>query len=197
MIEVTNITRYDNVPFEEYLKMPGYSHSFLKREKMGVAEDLTMTDNIRLGSLVDALLTGEDRVDIKSPIYPAAREIALKIREKFESFIHYMQKQVSYTADMSHQGFILPVKGRIDFLLPNIGVVDLKVTQSKDIRGLIGFMGYKNQLWGYCKMAKVNSAYIMIYSVPLKRTEIIKIDCSFNENSFWREKILAFGKVAA
>lgn len=195
MITYSNINRYDNLPFDQYLKLEGYSHSFLKRERNGVCEDLTITDNIRVGALVDNILTEPARVDMSSPLYPAARDIAAKIKATFGSLIDYLQKQISYTAVASFNGFEMRVTGRLDFLLPNIGVIDLKVTKSKDLRSLIEFMGYKNQMFNYCKMAKLRNAYLMMYSIPLKRTEIIKIDCSSDTNEFWKEKILKFGKV--
>jgi hypothetical protein len=195
MIIYSNIQRYDNLPFEDYLKLPGFSHSFLKRERSGVAEDLKMTDNIRVGSLVDSILTEPRKADMYSPLYPYAREIAAVIKNRFGSFIDKFQKQVSFTTDVSFGDFTMPVKGRLDFLVAAMAVVDLKVTMSRDLRSLIEFMGYKNQMFNYCKMPKVDTAYLMIYSVPLKKTEIIKVDCQGNRNAFWEEKIIKFGKV--
>lgn len=197
MITYSNITRYDNMPFDQYLRLGGYSHSFLKRERGGVTEDLKITDNIRIGSLVDNILTEPARVDMSSPLYPYARDIAAKIKATFGGLIQAFQKQVSYTADASCGDFCMPVTGRLDFLLPRHSVIDLKVTKSKELKTLIEFMGYKNQGWNYCKMAKVDTFFLMMHSIPLKRTEIIKVDCSSSDNEFWREKIIKFGKVAA
>jgi hypothetical protein len=106
-----------------------------------------------------------------------------------------LKKQVSFTADASYLDFTMPVTGRLDFLLPKVAVIDLKVTKSKNLKGLIEFMGYKNQGWNYCKMSKVGLFYLMIHSIPLKKTELIKIDCRSDENVFWQDKILKFGKV--
>ncbi len=195
MITYSNIVRYDGLPFDEYLKLPALSHSFLKREKMGITEDLKMTDNIRIGSLVDDIITQPSKADMYSPLYPYARNIAAVIRNRFGSLINQFQKQVSYTADASFGDFTMPVKGRLDFLIPNLAVIDLKVTMSKDLRGLIEFMGYKNQDWHYSKLSIVPNAYLMIYSIPLKKTEIVKVDCSSNDNPFWGDKITKFGKV--
>jgi hypothetical protein len=92
MITYSNISRYDNMPFNEYLKLGGYSHSFLKREKNGICEDLTITDNIRTGSLVDAILTEPEKVDMTSALYPYARDIAAKIRASFGPSIQSFKK---------------------------------------------------------------------------------------------------------
>lgn len=195
MITYSNIQRFDDMPFGDYLKLPGYSHSFLKRERMGVAEDLTITDNIRIGSLVDSIHTEPGKAKMNDPLYPAARDIAATIKQGFGTLINLFEKQVSYTAEATFQDFTMPVKGRLDFLLKGYAVIDLKVTKSKDLRSLIEFMGYKNQLWNYCKFPNLPTAYLMIYSIPLKKTELVKIDCRSNTNTFWEDKILKFGKV--
>jgi hypothetical protein len=197
MISVSNIVRIEGIPFQEYLQLPGYSHSFLKREVNGVAPDLETTDNMRLGSLVDAILTEPEKADMSSHLYEAARAIAYEVKTKFAAALKLFLKQLSFTADMEMSGFIMPVKGRLDFLLPGHAVIDLKVTKMKDIPALIEHMGYKNQLWHYCQMAQVKVAYLMIYCVPTKKVYLIKLDCSSNTNFFWEEKILKFGKVAA
>jgi hypothetical protein len=196
MIQYTNILRHDNVPFEEYLRLPGYSHSYLKRERFGMVEELTMTDNIMIGKLVDGILTDQEGVDMKSPLYSQAKLIAYDIMKTWGAQIKLFRKQVSYTADVNHNGFIMPTTGRLDFELPKHAVVDLKVTKSKDVDGLINYMGYKNQVWHYAKMAQVNDAYIMIHSIPLRRNFIRAIDCSSNMNEFWADKCINFGKVS-
>lgn len=197
MITVSNIVMIEAIPFQEYLQIPALSHSFLKREVNGIAPDLETTDNMRLGSMVDAILTEPEKADMTSHLYEAARAISHEIKTKFGNAIKAFRKQLSFTADFEHQGFTIWVKGRLDFLLMGHAVVDLKVTLSKDVHALIDYMGYRNQLWSYCQMAKVKVAYLMIYSVPNKKVYLIKLDCSNASNPFWEEKILKFGKVAA
>lgn len=197
MITVSNVTVIADIPFEAYLQIPAYSHSFLKREVNGVAPDMEVTDNMRLGSMVDAILTEPEKADMSSPLYEAARSIAHEIKSKFGAAIKVFKKQISILSSFEYQGFKMPVKGRLDFLLSGNAVIDLKITQSRDIHALIDYMGYKNQVWSYCRMANVKVAYLMVYSVPLKKVYLIKIDCSEQSNPFWEEKILKFGKVAA
>jgi hypothetical protein len=194
MITYSNIVRHDNLPFQDYLKLEGYSFSFLKREINGINPHLEITNNIRLGSMVDAILTEPEKVDYSDPIYKPAKEIAALIRSKYSSLLFAFQKQVSFTAIANFGGFEMPVTGRLDYLLIDHAVIDLKVTMSKDIHALIQFMKYDNQLWNYCKMAKVDKAYLMIHSVPLKKTELIALNCADNMNEFWADKILKFGK---
>lgn len=194
MLHYTNIQRIDNMPFEDYLNLPGYSHSFLKRERNGVAESLTMTDNIMIGSLVDAILTDPAKADMSHVLYGIARQISAEIKLKFGHIIKHFKKQVSYTGNICFGDFVMPVKGRLDFLLEGIAVVDLKITKSKDIDGLIEFMGYKNQMWHYCRFPGITKSYLIIYSIPLKQTFIKYIDCSNPFNQFWADKVVMFGK---
>ncbi len=198
MITYSNIQRHDNLPFEEYLKLGGYSHSFLKRERMGMVEDLKMTDNIMIGKLVDAILTEPKNAEMSNELYPVAKLIAYEIQKTFGGLIVRFQKQVSFTADVTYRAFTMPTTGRLDYLLPGHAVIDLKVTKSKHaaVPGLVDYMGYKNQLWHYAKMAKVNKSYLMIHSIPSKSTILYAYDCSLDMNDFWAEKIITFGKVA-
>lgn len=197
MITYTDIKRYESLPFEEYLKLEGHSHSQLKREVNGISPVFDMTYNIRIGSLVDAILTDPSKADMTSYLYPIARDIAGLIAKEFGPAIQHFQKQISFTGMVNYMNFKMPVTGRTDFILPQNAVIDLKVTKTKEVRSVIKYMGYENQLWHYSKLAQVNTAYIMIYSIPKKTTEIIYIDCSDTYNEFWAEKTLKFGRVTA
>ncbi len=194
MITYTNIQRHDNIPFTDYLKIGGYSHSFLKYEQNGEKTEIEVTNQMKLGSMVDAILTDAENVDMASEFYVPGRNIARTIKKQFgEMFIHF-EKQVSYTAEMEYRGFKMRTTGRLDFGLPHHAVIDLKVTKAKDVHTLINFMGYKNQVWHYAKMYGVTKAYIMIYSIPIQTTQIVAIDCTEPVNEFWAGKILKLGE---
>lgn len=195
MIQYKNIIRYDNIAFSDYLKLPGKSHSWLKHQKNGVCSAMAVTDNMLIGSMVDNILTEPHKVDMASEFYPFCKKIVFTIREKFGDMINVFQKQVSYTADVTYDAFTMPTTGRLDFLLWDHAVIDLKCTKSKDVPALIEFMGYYNQVWHYCKMAGVDKAYLMVYSIPLGKTEIYYYDCSSNYNTFWANKVIEFGSV--
>lgn len=194
MIEFTEIQQHLSVPFEVYQKLPGLSTSFLKQEQNGVKPDFVMTDKVRVGSLVDSILTEPAKADMSSPLYPIAKNIAFKMKQTFGEMMSSFIPQVSYTAIAEHQGFKMRVRGRLDFLLPKLAVIDLKVTYNKDIPTLIDFMKYREQMFLYCKFAGVQKAYLLFYCVPKKTCTIHFIDCS-GANTWWEEKIIAHGKV--
>ncbi len=195
MLTYSNIQRHDDIPFSDYLKLGGLSHSFLKHAKNGIATPINVSEVMKRGSLVDAMLTEPEKADMSSPLYPACKSIVFEIRNNFGDMINRFEKQVSYTCEIDYKGFRIKSTGRLDFLLPKFAVIDLKITQAKDVPALIKFMGYENQVWHYCKMSKVDKAYLMVYSVPLKKTQIFYYDCSNDYNEFWANKILDYGKV--
>lgn len=197
MIQYINIQRYDNLDFDKYLELPGYSHSFLKSEINGYTPEFKETDKVVLGKMVDAILCETGEVNMMHWLYPIAKSIAFELKEKFSVFIKRFEKQVSYTADMMFGGFHMASKVRLDFLLPGFASIDLKVTHERDVKAVIEFMGYKNQLWHQCRMAEVPKQYIMIYSVPLKKSFLINLGPLQASNSFWENKILKFGRIAA
>ena len=195
MITYSNISIIEKIDFNDYLKFKGYSHSFLKSENFGIAKDFTVTDKVIVGKLVDGILTEPSTVDMLDSLYPIAKNIAFEIKPTFENIIKQFKSQISFVCDIEYEGFIMPTKGRLDYLLEGIAVIDLKVTFAKDVKALIEFMKYENQLWHYCKAMNVKTAYLLIYSVPLRKTQLISIDVDKPYNEFWAEKTLKFGNV--
>lgn len=175
--------------------MPGYSQSFLKTEQNGIAPGITITDNMKLGSMVDSILTEPYKVDVKSPFYNPGRQIAVLIKNDFGPFINRFEKQVSYTATACYEGWEMAVRGRLDFGIPNRAVLDLKVTKDTspdNVYSLIKHMGYDNQLYSYCKFYGVKQAYLIIHFVKYKITKLYSIDVT-GRNEFWEDKIIKFG----
>lgn len=196
MINYTNIKEYKSLPFESYIGLKGFSHSFLKNEQNGVARKIEVNDKMRLGSLVDAFLTQPDEIDFNSNLFDTARTIAIKINEQFKDVIKHLEPQLSYSAETEFNGFKMPVCGRLDWLLRGIADVDLKVTSAKNEKQFINLlfqMGYDNQQWNYAKMANVPKIYIMPFSTTSNRClDLIELPVT-ETNKFWEEKILKFG----
>jgi hypothetical protein len=183
------------MPFDEYLKVQGYSYSFLKSNIKGVVKYFEQTEKIQIGKLVDAILTDPTKADMSDPNYNACREIVYKLKSLFGDVIQLCEAQVSYCAKVSYRGLSIYSKGRLDFLLKNVCVIDLKVTSEKNVDALIEYMGYQNQLWHYAKMAQVKKAYLLIYSRPLKQVIVKTIDVTSDSNTFFENKIIDFGRV--
>lgn len=193
MITAHNIQRYPGLSIDEYWQLPGYSHHYLKNEINGITKPVQQTNKMRLGSLVDGILSG-DMVDMADVLYPAARDIARCMRAEFGEGLNAFEKQVSYTGDFEHAGFWLPVRGRPDAELPGTLILDYKVTHATDLPAMLKWAQYGNQQFCYGKLAGVRKRYLMIYQVPTKRTNFIPLSDS-DSNEFYEEKILKFGRI--
>jgi len=191
MINFTNRKRYDNIPFNDYLKVGGYSYSFLKRENAGSVAPFMSTKKVELGKLVDAILTQPDDIDIYSPQLKTAEKIATVLTNNFP--IKHFESQVSLTCDMEYNGLKMPFRGRLDWGLKDIAVIDLKVTAENNFRSVINHMGYDNQLFGYCGAYGARLGYILIYSSSTDKYDLIQMP--LNGEQFWKEKIMKFGTV--
>lgn len=197
MIEFTNLKRFESKDFGEYLKIKAYSNSFLKREQGGVSPEFIASDKVRLGSMVDEILTEAEIVDMTSKFYPIAKTIAIDISNTFGyDYWNFLESQVAFTVDMSSFGVTMPMKGRLDKF--GIGrVFDLKIThlRGSQLKTLIKYMGYDNQMWLYSKGLKCTEpAVLVFYSVPDRKVYYEFIDVSSDENQFFSDKLLLFGK---
>ena len=203
MLTYTNIKHHTVTNFEQYLSIDGYSHSWIKAQRNGVQQPFNASAKVHIGKIVDQIITRQ-KVDFASEYYPQAKPIAEYLTKNFGAMLQHMKTQVAITADIEystpHGTLIMPTKGVLDFLVPKVLVNDLKVTWEKNVDALIEFMGYKNQLWHYSRLAQVNEAYITAYSVPLKKGVVKKIDVTgMDENcsaySFWLDAVMNFGRV--
>lgn len=197
MLTFKNTRRIEGKDFEEYLEVDAFSNSFLKSEQGGISPEFIASDKVRLGSMVDGILTEPETVDITSKFYPIAKEFAVAVSREFgaESW-NFLESQVSFTVEMSAFGVSMLMKGRLDKFGLN-RVWDLKVTHVKEaqIDALIEFMGYANQMWLYSKgMGSTLPAVLIFYSVPDKKVIYRFIDVSSDSNEFFESKMLKFGK---
>jgi hypothetical protein len=195
MLIYTDVREYRNMPFIDYMKLPAYSHSYFRNERGGVPGELLLTENMRIGGLVDAILMQPELASYSDPLYEAAKAIAYDITKQWGKTVKHFITQPSYTAIMHHGEFSMPVKGRPDWVLPNLAVIDLKITKSRYIKELIAHMNYKNSIWHYCKLAGVKRGYLLMHSLAIRKTQLIPVDCSSDENDFWRDRVFLFGKV--
>src|SRR5574343_526038 len=178
MITYSEIKRYENIPFDQYRTLGGYSFSFLKREVNGVNPEFISSDKVKLGSLVDAILMQPDEANITSPLWNDAVKIASHIRSSFGTLLPAFKSQRSYTGIISHAGLSMRVTGRTDWEIDQLAVIDLKVTSAT-----------------YDRLAGAKAAYLLPYSsVAKKPLSIVKLPITSDYNEFWASKILKFGE---
>lgn len=194
-----NCQRAQVASFEEYLSLPGKSHSSIKSDKGGYSAPFNVTKKVMIGKIIDQILTDSGKVDYSNENYPIARIIANRIKEKFAPVLAHLQTQVAFTGTMEYKGLTMPVKGILDYLLPKFCVLDLKYTEEQHVDKLITYMGYPNQLWNYGKLASVNKSYIISFSAHKANQSnpcrIIEIPIHQENNTFWENAVLNFGEV--
>lgn len=197
MINYSNIQRIENMPFEEYLKLEGYSLSFLKSNVQGVATYFNVTEKVSIGKLVDTILTSPENADMSDEFYPACKAIAFEIKKVFGDLFKMASKQVAFTANLSVGDFEMKSKGILDLLLERMAVIDLKITDVREsqIDNLIEYMGYNNQLWHYGRLANVKKAYLLFYLKRERKVVVKNIDITNDHNDFWMNKVIDFGIV--
>jgi hypothetical protein len=199
VIEYTNCTQVDCSDFKYYLSLDGYSHSFLKSQKAGVVPPFNVTDKVMVGKIVDQILTNSGDVDYSHPQYKKSAVIAEFLKNNFAAILPQLKTQVAFVGTAKYAGLSINVKGILDYLLPRYAVIDLKVTAEKNVDALIEYMGYKNQLWNYARLANVKFAYILIFSTHKNNQNhpcrLIRIDVSQPINEFWKNAVLDFGSI--
>ncbi len=203
MLKYTNIQRFDNMPFENYLHLSSaedkfYSHSFLKSEIAGQAPLFIASAKVKLGAMVDAILTSPDTVDPSKPEFKQACKIASAIKLSFKGILNQFEPQVSFSGQITFKGLVLNTCGRLDWLLPKIAPIDLKVTEAKtdkEFKKIIDFMGYDNQMFNYCGLSETKQAFILPYSTKANAClSVVKMEYSTSANEFWEKSVLKFGK---
>lgn len=193
MLTFTNHRHHGTTPFAEYAKSPGYSHSFLKYQQHGVVLFIEPTDKMRLGSLVDAILCNTG-ADITDPQYQIAKFIAAYIDRHFP-WLRQCKAQQHYTATVSCNGLEMPIKTLIDFVLPGIATVEMKVSDctKKQAETMVQFMGYDNQCFIERSCANVPDAYLLVYCRKTKDIYFTKRECS-GADMWLADKIMMFGR---
>lgn len=197
MIEYSNLSCNKGLDFNSYLQIEALSHSSLKQMKNGILPDFKVTDKVRIGKLVDDILTN-NVIDMSNPHYVIAKDIANKMTAEIGvNTLKLLTFQISYSAIMSFDGLSINIKGRPDVELGKLATIDFKVTDEKDCLALINYMGYDNQLWNYSKLGKTKNKFIFIYSKKLKKTFFYKRLVSEEDNNksekWWKGKILEYG----
>lgn len=175
-----------NIPFEEYLALPGWSHSAIKG--LGKAP-IKVTQKMQLGTHVhNYLLTPETYQfdDIK-----IVRPIAIKLKSLLGPLFEQLQKEMVVTADFCYNGFILKYKGRIDLGIYGLTVIDLKISEMP-LHKSVAYFEYDNQLNGYAAAFDAKTAFI-IGAHPIKN-EIPTVHSTKLNHDWWNYHISQKGE---
>lgn len=182
---ISNIKYYYDLPFEDYLKLPGTSFSMLK------GGDITETAAMQLGTRVHNFLNEPTKYDWQQA--EIVRPIAAAIIGYIGNAFHYLHKEVAFTCDMIHNGLVLQYRGRADMICIGKIVVDLKIIAGS-IQASCDRFGHIDQVSGYCLGTTTPVGLIIAYNKSRKavETKVIK-----PVPGFWEYQVVRLGRVAA
>ena len=178
---VRNLQYYDDLPFEEYLKMPGISYSSLSGFSGPPSEGM------RLGSRVHQYLNEPGEYDWKDAATVIA--IASELKKYLGNAYLHLDKEVAFTADFIHNGMKMAYRGRADMMKSGRIVVDIKIL-SGALEAAIERFGYARQLSGYCIATGAPLALIIAFNRQRNRVETKVIKPS---QDFWNYQIVRNG----
>lgn len=187
-LTVANVRFYTDMPFEDYLHLPGYSFSWLKSG----GQKIEPTPKMQLGTKVHAYLLSarEYPHDEDSAL---VRPLAIALKGIIGPVLNFCTPELAVTADFIYEDMVLKYKGRIDLPVvskPHLSlVVDLKVTEM-DVRRGIDFFRYDHQVSGYALAIGASKAVIVGVNRKTKATQVVPIKV---ETGFWERMTLKYG----
>lgn len=181
-MKVTQTKYYHNLPFEDYLTMPGTSYSSIK------GFEGEPTEGMKLGTRVHNYLNEPATYDWQQSdiVIPIATQLRAYLGEAY----HYLDKEVAFHSTFVHNGMKMLYKGRADMMKAGRIIVDLKVL-SGPLPAAITRFGYERQVSGYCLATGCNMGLILAWNKLKKRVETKMIR---PDESFWAYQCVRLGE---
>lgn len=184
-MQVQNLKLLKTYPFEDYLKLPGYSYSGLRNEGKSFGPP---TAKMQLGTHVHNYLMTPREYEFDD--LHIVKPLAAALKAKLGPLLKYMEPELAVTADFVHEGFSMPYKGRIDLPIVNRIVVDVKVSEMPIQKG-IEFFGYDFQLTGYA--VAIGAPVALILSVHPAKPNDVKVTNIPIRKEWWQYQIKRYG----
>lgn len=182
---VQNRQIIEGMPFDDYLKLPGISYSFIKNGGISIP----LTPKMRLGIAVETFVFEPAKYD--GHRYDEVRRLAGPLIQMYGPLLKGGKSQLTVTADFIFGNMTMKYKGRIDHMITNL-VTDLKVSQLGLLQAINHF-GYDKQLNGYALGADAaGSILISIKDRGFAPPEIRKMNIP-NCSTWWEQKVLEYG----
>lgn len=185
VFQVENVRYYRDMPFEEYLSIPGISFSSIK------GFEGAPSIGMQLGTRVHNFLNEPALYDWEQ--VEVVRPIAAAIRAKLGNAYKFMEKELAFTAEFHYLGMVMVYKGRADLIKVGNVLVDYKVL-SGSLDSAIERFGYDRQLSGYCLATGCRLGIIISWNKAKKRIEQRTIT---PDPTFWMHHVVKLGRPAA
>lgn len=178
---IANIKYYRDLPFEDYLAMPGTSFSSLKGE-------IPASEGMKLGTRVHNYLNEPASYDWQQ--VEIVKPIAAALRSYLGDAFKFLEKEVAFTCDMIHNGMLLKYKGRADGLKIGRIVIDFKVLAGS-LEAACNQFDYPHQLSGYGLGTGSPLGLIIAFNKSAKKVETKTIR---TVAAFWEYQTVRLGK---
>lgn len=181
MLEVRNTQFHEDMTFDEYLAMPGYSYSKIKGFQGPPNAGMS------LGTRVHNYLNEPHLYDWKDA--PEVIKIATALKAFLGDSYKFMKKELAFSCEFHYEGIVMKYKGRADMIKVGSILVDLKVL-SGSLESSCERFGYPFQISGYCLASATPLGLILAYnrSKGITETKIIK-----PEHKYWEYQVARFG----
>lgn len=185
MIEVRNLKIHRDIPFEEYLKIPGKSFSGIAARDR--KREFTVTSKMRFGSQVDCYLTTPSKFKLDPEFtMKQIRNCAICIKTTLADVYQHLEFQLSITADFIYEGFVLHYKGRPDATIKKTMILDFKLTE-----GLNPLANYNAQVSGYGIALDCPLGFLVAQHPKKDVCDIHKVKI---DHTFWEQACLLYGE---
>lgn len=173
-------------PFDEYLKLPGYSYSGICSE--GRTKIESPTKKMQLGTKVGQYLLDPLAYDYSD--IEIVRPLALHLNKFLGKLMKYCEAELAVTCNMVLDGISMPYKGRADLGIVDRLVIDIKVTEMP-LHKFIDFFRSDRQVSGYCYALNADLGFIVAINPKTKliTTKQITID-----DEWWHYQISRKGE---
>lgn len=179
---IRNLKYYHDLPFSDYLALPGKSYSGIKGFQG------TPNAGMSLGTLVHNYILEPNAYSWEDA--GMVKKIAEALRKYLGAALTVLDKEIAFTCDMEYNGMLLRYKGRADLIRAGRIVVDLKILGG-GLQPAIDRFGYNNQLSGYCLATDSPMALIIAYN---KQRSIVETKIIKPVEDFWNYQIVSFGE---
>jgi hypothetical protein len=187
-MKVLNRQILTTCPFDNYLELPGWSHSKIRNDGQPF---LSPTKRMQMGTKVHNYLLEPHLYDHddEAIVKPLAREI----RRVLGPLWKYLQPELAVTATFVHNGFAMQYHGRGDLVIPNRLVIDIKITEQPISKGIEHF-GYDNAISGYCLGFNARAGLIITANPsPKKLGEVFVYNVPLSAD-WWEYQIIQKGE---
>lgn len=192
MITITEQKIYENLPFEEYLKLPGYSHSDIRNK----GQKVFATSKMQLGTAVhNYLLTPAEYSGENSALVVP---LAAKLKAEIGPLLPFLKPELSITCKMNvvnpQTGKIwgMAARGRADLGIPGRFGIDIKVSEMP-LKKAVEYFEYDNQQNGYAIMFKFQQVIIIAIN---PKTRLVSMYVVPMQKHWWAERVLEYGRPA-